>query len=116
MKFIDGQDRHQLMIPNSLDQHISENNPIWFIDAFVENLDIGSLGFKTERKNPKGRAAYHPTSMLKLYIYGYLNKIRSSRDLERETFRNIELYWLINHLHPDHSSIARYSLLFSMPE
>ena len=108
MKFIEGQDRHQLMIPDSLDQHISSNNPIRFIDAFVGNLDIETLGFITERKTSKGRAAYHPSAMLKLYIYGYLNKIRSSRDLERETYRNVELYWLINHLHPDHSSIARF--------
>jgi len=108
MKFIDGQDRNQMMIPDSYDQHISENNPIRFIDAFVENLKIDTLGFKIKRNNPQGRAAYHPFILLKLYIYGYLNKIRSSRDLERETYRNIELFWLLNCLHPDHSSIARF--------
>ena len=105
MKYIQGQDRFQTCIfPISLDASIDENNEVRIIDLFVESLDLASMDFKVEFVD-NGRPAYHPKDLLKLYIYGYLNRIRSSRGLEKETRRNIELIWLLKGLIPDHNTI-----------
>ena len=101
MKFIKGNDRTQThLFPVSLDQSIDQNNEVRLIDLFVESLDMGSYGFKSEFKE-NGRPAYHPTDLLKLFLYGYLNKTRSSRDLEKACKINIEVIWLLKSLHPD---------------
>ena len=84
------------------------NNPVRFIDAFVDSLDLPSVGFKNIYHNINGRPQYHPKDLLKLYIYGYLNKIRASRKLEKECKRNIELMWLISGLVPDHNTISNF--------
>ena len=108
MKYIQGQDRFQTCIfPISLDASIDENNEVRIIDLFVESLDLASMDFKVEFVD-NGRPAYHPKDLLKLYIYGYLNRIRSSRGLEKETRRNIELMWLLKGLIPDHNTINSF--------
>lgn len=108
MKYIQGIDRKQTyLFPISLEASISEDNEVRFIDLFVDSLDLGKLGFKTEFKE-NGRPAYHPSDLLKLYIYGYLNRIRSSRNLERECTRNIEVMWLLKSLTPDFRTIANF--------
>jgi transposase len=108
MKFIEGQDRHQTcLFPISVDASIAEDNEVRLIDLFVESLDLGSLGFTVDYVD-NGRPAYHPTVLLKLYIYGYLNRIRSSRGLEKESRRNIELIWLLRNLSPDHNTINNF--------
>ena len=84
-----------LLFPLSLDEYITDDNPVRFIDAFVDQLDLQALGFRRAVAAPTGRPAYHPGDLLKLYIYGYLNRIRSSRLLERESHRNVELIWLL---------------------
>ena len=106
--FIQGEARHQTtLFPEALDDYIKEENPIRVIDAFVDNIDLAGLGFKTIPADT-GRPAYHPSTMLKLYIYGYLNRIQSSRRLERETGRNVELMWLLKRLSPDFKTIADF--------
>lgn len=108
MKFIQGQDRFQTCIfPVSLDASIDENNEVRIIDLFVESLDLNSMGFEVEFVE-NGRPAYHPKDLLRLYIYGYLNRTRSSRDLEKETKRNIEVLWLLKGLSPDHNTINNF--------
>ena len=108
MKFIKGNDRTQThLFPVSLDQSIDQNNEVRLIDLFVESLDMGSYGFKSEFKE-NGRPAYHPTDLLKLFLYGYLNKTRSSRDLEKACKINIEVIWLLKSLHPDHNTISNF--------
>ncbi len=108
MKFIQGQNRTQTSIfPISLEESIDQDNEVRFIDLFVESIDLEDLGFKMQFIE-NGRPAYHPTDLLKLYIYGYMNKLRSSRDLEKECKRNIEVMWLIKYLHPDHNTIANF--------
>ena len=108
MKFITGQDRSQThLFPISLDQSIDPDNEVRLIDLFAESLPIGEYGFKTEFLE-NGRPAYHPKDLLKLYIYGYLNKTRSSRDLEKECKRNIEVMWLLKNLQPDHNTISNF--------
>lgn len=103
MKYIEGSSRNQTyLFPISLEASISSDNEVRFIDVFVDSLDMGKLGFKTEFKE-NGRPAYHPSDLLKLYIYGYLNRIRSSRQLEKECTRNIELMCLLKSLTPDHN-------------
>jgi len=108
MKYIKGQNRTQAyLFPLSLDDSIDQNNEVRLIDMFVASLNLSEYGFKiTYVEN--GRPAYHPADMLKLYIYGYLNKVRSSRDLEKECKRNIEVMWLINNLTPDHNTISNF--------
>jgi transposase len=92
MPHIHGAPRDQvLLFPPSLDEYITDDNPVRFIDAFVDQLDLHQLGFSRAVASPLGRPAYHPADLLKLYIYGYLNRLRSSRLLERETRRNLEL-------------------------
>ena len=106
MKFILGKDRNQTEII-CLDQMISDNNEIRLIDLFVNSIKLSEFGFKTEFID-NGRPAYHPSDLLKLYIYGYLNRIRSSRQLEKECKRNIEVMWLMRGLVPDHNTIANF--------
>ncbi len=107
-RFIVGQNRDQCsLLPESLDEYITDNNPVRVIDAFVDELDLMFLGFKTQPKKT-GRPSYHPSVLLKLYIYGYLNRIQSSRKLEKETNRNIEIMWLTGKLSPDFKTIADF--------
>ena len=108
MKFIQGHTRNQInLFPVSLDQSIDPENEVRIIDLFVESLSIKDYGFRMDFIE-NGRPAYHPADLLKLFIYGYLNKIRSSRDLEKECRRNIEVMWLLNCLKPDHNTIANF--------
>ena len=108
MKFIQGHNRTQInLFPISLDQSIDPDNEVRIIDLFVESLSIKDYGFRTDFTE-NGRPAYHPTDLLKLFIYGYLNKVRSSRDLEKECRRNIEVMWLIKCLQPDHNTISNF--------
>jgi transposase len=108
MKFIQGQNRNQInLFPISLDQSIDPENEARIIDLFVESLSIKDYGFRTDFPE-NGRPAYHPSDLLKLFIYGYLNKVRSSRDLEKECKRNIEVMWLLKCLRPDHNTIANF--------
>jgi transposase len=107
-KFIKGQDRSQgTLFPERLDDYVEEENPVRVIDVFVDDLDISGLGFKAEPA-ATGRPGYHPKTMLKLYVYGYLNRVQSSRRLEVEAQRNIELMWLTGRLAPDFKSIADF--------
>src|ERR1035438_6699695 len=108
MKFITGQPRQQThLFPTSLEESIDPNNEVRVIDLFVDSLSLKDYGFDMEFIE-NGRPAYHPADLLKLYIYGYLNKVRSSRDLEKECKRNIEVMWLLNCLKPDHNTIANF--------
>jgi transposase len=108
MKFIQGQNRTQInLFPVSLDQSIDPDNEVRMIDLFVDSLSIKDYGFRTDFTE-NGRPAYHPTDLLKLFIYGYLNKVRSSRDLEKECGRNIEVMWLLKCLKPDHNTISNF--------
>ena len=108
-RFIQGQERSQgTLFPASLDEYISEDNPVRVIEVFVEELDLAALRFESVVPHATGRPAYHPATLLKLYIYGYLNRIPSSRRLEPETGRNLELMWLTGQLCPDHKTIARF--------
>jgi transposase len=106
--FIFGQSRHQANLPEVLDDFIAKENPVRVIDVFVNELDMARLSFKRTSPKNTGRPGYDPATMLKLYIYGYLNRIQSSRRLERETQRNIELMWLLERLTPDFKTIADF--------
>lgn len=91
-RYIEGEDRGQaVLFPERLDDYIGEDNPVRAIEAFIEALDLSELGFERTRPAVTGRPGYHPDTLLKLYIYGYLNRIASSRRLERESQRNVEL-------------------------
>ena len=106
--FIEGASRDQAMLlPECLDDYVDESNPVRIVDAFVELLDLAALGFKTIPE-ATARPGYHPGMMLRLYIYGYLNRIQSSRRLERECGRNLELVWLTGRLQPDFKTIADF--------
>src|SRR5438270_13520544 len=106
-RFIEGEDRNQMtLLPDCLDDYIGEDNPVRVVDVFVNELDLGTLGFDGVDPAVTGRPAYHPAVLLKLYIYGYLNRIHSSRRLQRETQRNVELLWLTGRLTPDFKTIA----------
>jgi len=108
-RFITGIDRSQsILFPESLDSYITEDNPARVIDVFVDGLDLAGLGFEQTIPCATGRPAYHPSTHLKLYVYGYLNRIQSSRGLERETHRNVELMWLLGRLTPDFKTIADF--------
>ncbi len=108
-RFIEGVDRSQItLFPERLEDYIAEDNPVRVVDAFVEALDLKGLGFEGVDPCTTGRPAYHPAILLKLYIYGYLNRIQSSRRLERETQRNVELMWLLERLSPDFKTIADF--------
>jgi len=108
-RFIEGEDRSQsTLFPEHLDDYIAEDNPVRVIDVFVDELDLKGLGFEGIQPEVTGRPAYHPASLLKIYIYGYLNRVQSSRRLERETQRNVELIWLTGRLTPDFKTIADF--------
>ena len=108
-RFVEGADRSQRsFLPECLEDWVDEDNPVHVIDAFVEALDLLALGFDGARPANTGRPAYHPAVLLKLYIYGYLNRVQSSRRLEREAGRNVELMWLLGRLVPDHKTIADF--------
>lgn len=108
-RFIEGEDRGQgTLLPELLDDYVAEDNPVRVVDVFVEELDLANLGFKRVQPAKTGRPAYHPAVLLKLYIYGYLNRIQSSRRLEREAQRNVELMWLTQRLAPDFKTIANF--------
>ena len=108
-RYVVGQDRSQsTLFPEVLDDYIAEDNPVRVVDVFVEELDLKDLGFEGAEPEMTGRPSYHPATLLKLYIYGYLNRIQSSRRLERETQRNVELIWLTGRLCPDFKTIADF--------
>ena len=107
--FVQGADRQQTMLfPECLDDWVDESNSIRAVDVFVDALELGDLGFDGVTPAATGRPAYHPSPMLKLYIYGYLNRVQSSRRLEREAGRNLEVMWLTGRLAPDHKTIADF--------
>jgi transposase len=108
-RFVEGIDRDQAMLfPECLADWVSEDNPVRVIDAFVDKLDLSSLGFEGMIAEATGRPSYHPSVPLKLYIYGYLNRVQSSRRLEREAGHNVEVMWLLGRLVPDHKTIADF--------
>jgi len=108
MKYITGQNREQTyLFPITLDDAVDAENEVRLIDLFVDSLNLGEFGFKVEFIE-NGRPAYHPADLLKLYIYGYLNRVRSSRCLEKECHRNIEVIWLLKNLSPDHNTISNF--------
>jgi len=108
-RFVAGVDRGQsTLLPECLDDWIDESNPVRVIDAFVDALDLAELGFEGVEPAATGRPSYHPSVVLKLYIYGYLNRVQSSRRLEREAGRNVEVMWLLGRLVPDHKTIADF--------
>jgi len=108
-RFIDGEDRMQrTLLPNSLEDYVDAENPVRVIEVFIEELDLAALGFSGMTPAATGRPAYHPSTLLKIYLYGYLNRVQSSRRLEREAQRNIELMWLTGRLAPDFKTIADF--------
>jgi len=109
MSHLTGTDRAQtLLLPESLDDYVGQDNPVRFIEAFVEGLDLAEAGFARVTAKQTGRPGYAPADLLKLYIYGYLNRVRSSRRLEAETHRNVEVIWLLRQLKPDFKTIADF--------
>ena len=108
-RFIEGGSRTQsTLLPECLDDYIAETNLVRVVDVFVDELALGKLGFEGVEPAATGRPAYHPAVLLKLYIYGYLNRIQSSRRLEKESQRNVELMWLTGRLMPDFKTIASF--------
>jgi transposase len=108
-RFVEGADRGQsTLFPESLEDWIDEDNPVRVIDVFVDELDLAELGFSGIEPEVTGRPSYHPSVLLKIYIYGYLNRVQSSRRLEHEAGRNVEVMWLVGRLAPDHKTIANF--------
>ncbi|MGH8183479.1 MAG: IS1182 family transposase [Rhodanobacteraceae bacterium] len=108
-RFVEGADRSQsVLFPERLDDYVGEDNPVRVVDVFVENLDLAALGFEGATPEATGRPGYHPATLLKIYLYGYLNRVQSSRRLEREAQRNVELMWLTGQLAPDFKTIADF--------
>jgi transposase len=108
-RFVVGDDRSQsTLFPERLEDYLGEDNPVRAIDVFVDELDLAKLGFGGVEPEATGRPAYHPATLLKIYVYGYLNRVQSSRRLERECQRNIELVWLTGRLMPDFKTIADF--------
>lgn len=108
-RFVVGESRDQAtLFPESLDDYVGEDNPVRVVDVFVDELDLACLGFERVDPASTGRPAYHPSTLLKIYIYGYLNRVQSSRRLERESQRNLELIWLTGRLSPDFKTIADF--------
>lgn len=108
-RFVEGLDRGQsTLFPECLEDWIGEDNPVRVIDVFVDQLDLAELGFSGVDPERTGRPSYHPSALLKLYIYGYLNWVQSSRRLERDAGRNVEVMWLTGRLVPDHKTIADF--------
>jgi transposase len=109
VSYIEGADRQQgWLLPERLEDYVSADNPVRFLDAFVDGLDLAALGFQRATPGDTGRAPYQPGDLLRLYLYGYLNRLRSSRRLEREAQRNVELLWLLRQLRPDFKTIADF--------
>ena len=109
MRHIPGIDRSQvLLLPEAVDDYVGRDNPVCFIDAFVDGLDLAAAGFERAAPKATGRPGYDPADLLKLYIYGYLNRVRSSRRLEAESKRNLEVIWLLRGLSPDFKTIADF--------
>ena len=109
MAHITGTDRAQvLLLPDTVDDYVDPDNPVRFIDAFVDSLDLAGAGFERAEPKETGRPGYDPSDLLKLYIYGYLNRVRSSRRLEAETHRNLEAIWLLRRLRPNFKTIADF--------
>lgn len=109
MGHMTGTERSQsLLLPERVEDYMGEHNPVRFIDAFVNGLDLGALGFRRVKPKATGRPGYDPADMLKLYVYGYLNRVRSSRRLEAETHRNLEVIWLMRQLKPDFKTISDF--------
>ena len=108
-RFVEGTERGQsTLFPECLEDWVCEDNPVRAIDVFVDELDLAELGFNGIDPEATGRPSYHPSLLLKLYIYGYLNRVQSSRRLEREAGRNVEVMWLTGRLAPDHKTIADF--------
>ena len=108
-RFVEGLDRGQsTLFPERLEDWVGEDNAVRVIDVFVEEIDLAELGFSGVDPEATGRPSYHPSVLLKLYIYGYLNRLQSSRRLEREAGRNVEVMWLTGRLAPDHKTIADF--------
>jgi transposase len=108
-RFVEEADRGQwTLLPECLDDFIDESNPVRVIDVFVDALDLTEMSFEGVEPAATGRPSYHPSILLKLYIYGYLNRVQSSRRLEREAGRNVEVMWLLGRLAPDHKTIADF--------
>src|SRR5258706_2067487 len=108
-RFIDGEDRmQQALLPHCLEDYVGEENPVRVIEVFIEELDLAALGFSGVTPAMAGRPGYHPSTLLKIYLYGYLNRLQSSRRLEREAQRNIELMWLVGRLARDFKTIADF--------
>jgi transposase len=108
-RFVEGEDRRQgVLLQEYLDDYVSEDNAVRVIDVFVDELDLGVLAFAGVVPEATGRPAYHPGLLLKIYVYGYINQIASSRRLEREAQRNVELMWLPGRLAPDFKTIADF--------
>lgn len=108
-RLIEGQDRQQVtLLPECLDYFIAADNPVRLVDAFVGDLNLASLGFEGAMPAQTGQPSYHPAVLLKIYNYGYLNRVQSSRRLERECQRNVELIWLTGRLAPDFKTIADF--------
>ena len=109
MDYIRGANRNQVILfPESVEDYITADNPVRFIDAFVASLDLAELGFLRAQPAETGRPAYDPGDLLRLYLYGYLNRVRSSRMLERETKVNLEVMWLLGKLSPDFKTVADF--------
>lgn len=109
MAYIKGTPREQQhLLPSYVEDYVSEDNPVRVIDAFVESLDLKQLGFRHTDETAVGHPSYDPKDKLKLYLYGYMNRIRSSRRMETETKRNLELKWLLKNLTPDFKTIAAF--------
>jgi transposase len=116
MHHVEGCDRDQAqLLPARVDDYVDRNNPVRFIDAFVDELDLNAAGFARVEPKDTGRPAYDPADLLKLYIYGYVNRMRSSRRLETEAARNLEVIWLLCGLRPDFKTIADFRKDTAMP-
>jgi transposase len=109
MEFVSGESRNQItLMPDSIDDYVDDNNSVRVIDAYINSLNLADLDFTCPQPHDTGRPMYDPKDLLKLYVYGYMNRIRSSRRLETETKRNLEIIWLLRKLSPDHKTIARF--------
>src|SRR6266496_3075724 len=108
-RFVEGCDRRQIaLLPDCLDDYVSQDSPVRVVDVFTDELDLAALGFSGVVPEATGRPSYHPATLLKIYLYGYLNQVQSSRRLEREARRNIEVMWLTGKLAPDFKTIADF--------
>ena len=108
-RFIEGEDRSQItLFPERLEDYVSEDNPVRVVDAFVAELDLGGLGFSRVVPRRTGHPIYRCSDLLKLHVYGYLNRVQSSRRMELEAMRNVEVMWLIGRLVPDHKTISNF--------